>query len=153
MTTYLVSSLVILICIGLCIFLCIKFDDNHRRFGIIVFFAVIVAVTFSTMVKKPQYTYIDNEYIVVKKGIGKLSLPRAESKITVISPNALKGCKRTNGTSGPWGHIGWFNVRDYGRVYMMLPYKGRKNLVMVEHNDTKYVFLLDTTLIGLKQRI
>lgn len=118
----------------------------------IAFFAIIAAVTFSTMAKKPQYSLIDDECIVVKKGIGKLCLPRAESTITAISPNTLNGCRRTNGTSGPWGHIGWFNVKEYGRVYMMLPHKGRKNLVMVEHNDTKYVFLLDTTMVGVKQK-
>lgn len=152
MITYLVSAIVILVCIGLCIFLCIKFDDRHRRITSIVFFAVIVSVTFSTMVKKSQYLYIDDEYIVVKKGIGRLCLPRSETTVTSINPNTLRGCKRSNGTSGPWGHIGWFNVKDYGRVYMMLPYRGRKNLVMLEHDGTKYVVLLDTTLVGVKQK-
>lgn len=99
----------------------------------------------------PQYSLIDGEYITVKKGIGKLQLPLANCKITPLPSNALNGSIRTNGSSGPWGNTGWFKLKDYGRAYILLAGKNRQNMVMVEHDNTKYVFRLDATKLGEKQ--
>lgn len=151
MITYIISLAIVALCIGLSIFLCSRYTENKSRVKIILTFAIIAAVTLSIMADIPQYCLIDDEYITVKKGIGKLQLPRAECKIMSLPSDAMSGSRRTNGASVPWGCTGWYNLKDYGRAYVLLAGRNRQNLTMVEHVDTKYVFQLDTSLIGTKQ--
>ncbi|MBQ9469519.1 MAG: hypothetical protein IJU72_01050 [Bacteroidales bacterium] len=152
MNVYIISLAIVAACIGLSIFLCTRFTEKMSRLKIILSCGIIVAVTLSIMADIPQYSMIDSEHITVKKGIGKLQLPRSECKITALPSNALSGSTRTNGSSGPWGNTGWFNLKKHGRAYVLLSGSNRQHLAMVEHGDTKYVFALDTTAIGVKQR-
>lgn len=149
--TYIISFTIVALCIGLSVFLCYKFTERASRLKIILSCGIIAAVTLSIMADIPQYSLIDGEYITVKKGIGKLQLPLANCKITPLPSNALNGSIRTNGSSGPWGNTGWFKLKDYGRAYILLAGKNRQNMVMVEHDNTKYVFRLDATKLGEKQ--
>ena len=90
----------------------------------------------------PQYTYIDNNQIVVKKAIGAWRFNRNEIKIMQLDAAELKGGLRTFGSGGLFGYQGWHRFRSIGKCKILLVNR-KKSLALIERGDEKYIVHLD----------